>query len=205
MRRARRTASNVSATASDFGDTLKPVHSLVATAAAAILLGLSPHAGAESLWVLQAGAGLGVDRTHADYPDAPPAGFSFGPGMQLDAGYRVHRIASVGFHLGAQVIGAPQHLAVNSYEDQTYIGIEAGVSGSVIFDRVTLTPWLGLQSLHSKRYRAAGLLGAYDVRTFGHESIALFASVIVNDDWLGADNWPISDVGALVGVGYRYW
>ncbi len=149
--------------------------------------------------MLQAGVGVGVHRTHADYPDAPAAGFSFGPGMQIDAGYRVCRIAAVGLHLGAQVIGAPKHLAINSFEDRTYVGIEAGVSGSVVFDRVTLSPWLGLQSLHSKRYRAAGLIGAYDVRTFGHESIALFASVIVNS------GWPISDVGALVGVGYRYW
>jgi hypothetical protein len=167
--------------------------------AAILLLGLSSYAHAESPWVLQAGVGLGVHRTHADYPDAPAAGFSLGPGIQIDAGYRVHPIAAVGFHLGAQVIEAPKHLALNSFEDRTYVGIEAGLSGSVVFDRVTVTPWFGLQSLHSKRYRAGGLIGAYDVRTFGHESIALFASVIANR------GWPISDIGGLLGVGYRYW
>lgn len=164
-----------------------------------MLLGLAPHARAESPWVVQAGVGLGVHRTHADYPDAPAAGLSFGPGAQLDAGYRVHRIAAVGLHLGAQVIGAPKQLAGNRFEERTYVGIEAGVSGAVVFDRVTLSPWLGLQSLHGKRYRAAGLIGAYDVRTFGDESITLFASVI------GNSGWPIGDVGALVGVGYRHW
>ena len=177
---------------------------LVITAAGAVLLGLSGHAGAESPWVLQAGAGVGVHRTHADYPDAPPPSFSIGPGVQIDAGYRVHSIAAVGLHLGAQVIEAPRHLAINSFEDRTYVGIEAGVSGSVVLDRVTLSPWLGLQSLHGKRYRAVGLTAAYDVRIFDHERIALFASVIVNNDLLAGDNWPISDVGALVGVGYRY-
>lgn len=178
---------------------------LVVTAAGAVLLALSVPARADSPWVLQAGVGLGVHRTHADYPGAPPPGFSFGPAVQIDAGYRVHCIAAVGFHLGAQVVSAPQEQAVNSFEDQTYIGIEAGLSGSVVLDRVTLSPWLGLQSLHSKRYRAAGLIGTYDVRTFGHERIALLASVIVNNDWISGDNWPISDVGVLVGVGYRYW
>ena len=171
----------------------------------AILLCLSVQARAESPWVVQAGAGLGVHRTHADYPDAPPAGFSFGPAVQIDAGYRVHRIAALGLHLGAQVIGAPRHLALDSFEDRTFVGIEAGVSGSVALDRVTLTPWMGLQSLHGKRYRAVGLIGAYDLRTFGHERIALFASMIVNNDWLGLGNSPISDVGVLLGVGYRSW
>jgi hypothetical protein len=178
---------------------------LVVTAAGAALLALSAPARADAPWVLQASVGLGVHRTHDGDPDAPPAGFSFGPAVQIEAGYRVHCIAAVGLHLGAQVVSAPQQLAVNSYEDQTYIGIEAGVSGSVVLDRVTLSPWLGLQSLHARRYRAAGLIGAYDVRTFGHERIALLASVIVNNDWISADNGPISDVGVLVGVGYRYW
>jgi len=164
-----------------------------------MFLGFSSNARAESPWVAQAGVGLGVHRTHADYPDAPAPGFSFGPGMQIDAGYRVHRIAAIGFHLGAQVIGTPNQVALNSFEDRTYVGIEAGVSGSLIFDRVTLSPWFGFQSLHSKRYRAGGLSGTYNVRTFGHESVALFASVIANS------GWPISDIGALVGVGYRYW
>lgn len=178
---------------------------LVVTAAGAILLGLSADARGDSPWVLQADVGLGIHRTHADYPDAPAARFSFGPGVQIDAGYRVHRIVAVGLHLGAQVVEAPHHVALNSFEEETYIGIEAGVSSSVVFDHVSLTPWLGLQSLHNKRYRAAGLIGAYDVRTFGHESVALFASVIINNDWLDIDNLPISDVGALFGVGYRYW
>src|SRR5512135_1945391 len=99
---------------------------LVVTAAGAVLLALSAPARADSPWVLQAGVGLGVHRTHADYQDAPPAGISFGPAVQIDAGYRVHCIAAVGFHLGAQVVSAPHEQTVNSFEDQTYIGIEAG-------------------------------------------------------------------------------
>lgn len=169
------------------------------------MLALFGHARAESPWVLNAGAGVGVHRTHADYPDAPPPTFSIGPGVQIDAGYRVHRIAAVGLHLGTQVIKAPKHLAINGFEDQTYVGIEVGVGSSFVIDRVTLSPWFGLQSLHSKRYRAVGLTATYDVRNFGHERIALFASVIVNNELFGGDNWPISDVGALVGAGYRYW
>jgi hypothetical protein len=129
---------------------------LVVTATAAALLAISGIASADSPWVLQAGVGLGVHRTHADYPDAPPAGLSFGPAVQIDAGYRVHCIAAVGFHLGAQVVSAPQEQSATSFTDQTYIGVEAGVSGSIVLDRVSLSPWLGLQSLHNKRYRAAG-------------------------------------------------
>lgn len=178
---------------------------LVVTAAAAASLALSVPARADSPWVLQAGVGLGVHRTHADYPTAPPAGFSLGPAVQIDAGYRVHCIAAVGFHLGAQVVSAPQEQSITSFDNETYIGIEAGVSGSIALDRVTLSPWLGLQSLHGKRYRAAGLVGAYDVQRSGRESIAVLASVIVNNDWISDENWPISDVGVLVGVGYRYW
>lgn len=183
----------------------RTVRYLVVTPAGAIMLGLLGRAEAESPWVLQAGAGVGIHRTHADYSDAPPPSFSIGPGLQIDAGYRVHRIAAVGLHLGTQVIEAPRHLAINSFEDQTYVGIEAGLSGSVVIDRVTLSPWFGLQSLHNKRYRAAGLIGTYDVRIFDHERIAVFASVIVNNDLLPGDQWPISDVGTLVGAGYRYW
>lgn len=165
----------------------------------AVLLVLAADVRAESPWVLQAGAGVGVHRTRAEYPDAPEARFSFGPGMQLDAGYRVHRIAAIGIHLGAQVIEAPKHLAIDRYEHRTYVGIETGLSGSIAFERVTLTPWLGLQSLHSKRYQAGGLSAAFDVRTSGHESIALFASIVANR------GWPISDTGVLVGVAYRSW
>ena len=90
-------------------------------------------------------------------------------------------------------------VGIDDYEDRTYVGIEMGLSGSIVFERLTLTPWLGLQSLHGKRYTAGGLGGAFDVRSFGHEKIAVFGSVIANS------GWPISDVGALVGVGYRYW
>jgi hypothetical protein len=170
------------------------------------LLAFPSHARAESPFVVQVGAGIGAHKTHADYPDAPSAQFSFGPGMQIDAGYRVHRIAAIGLHLGAQIIGAPKHLHIGEFEERTYVGIETAISGTVVLDRSTLSPWFGLQSLHDKRYRAAGLIGTYDLRSLGrHESIALFASVIVNKAWLGGDNWPISDVGALVGVGYRYW
>lgn len=168
-------------------------------AAVTVLLVLAADADAESPWVLQAGAGIGVHRTRAEYPEAPRARLSFGPGMQLDAGYRVHRIAAVGLHLGTQVIEAPNQIAPDSFEQRTYVGIEAGVSGSLVFDRVTLTPWLGLQSLHSKRYRAGGLSAAFDVRRSGHESIAGFASIIANR------GWPIRDAGVLVGVAYRSW
>lgn len=117
----------------------------------------------------------------------------------MDAGYRVHQFGAIGVHFGAQAFRAPKHLAVNSFEDRTYVGLEAGLSGSLVVDRFTVTPWLGFQSLHGKRYTAGGLGGAFDVRVFGHESVTLFASLIANH------GWPIGDVGMLAGVGYRNW
>lgn len=181
------------------------MRSAVITTTGVILLGISVDARADSPWVLQAGVGVGVHRTGADYPDAPPPGFSPGAGMQIDAGYRVHRAAALGLHLGAQVFQAPRHLSINHFVDQTYVGIEGGVSGSVLLNRVTLTPWFGVQSLHNKRYRALGVIATYELRSVEHESVALLASVIVNNDWLAIDNWPISDVGVIFGVAYRYW
>jgi hypothetical protein len=164
-----------------------------------ILLALSSTAGAESPWVAQACAGLGLHRTRADYPDAPGATLSPGAGIQMDAGYRVHRLAAVGFHLGAQVVRTPKHLALYAFEERTYVGLEMGLSGSLLIDHFSVSPWLGFQSLHSKRYTAAGLSGGYDIRVLGHESITLFASLIANR------GWPIADVGVLAGVGYRSW
>jgi len=150
--------------------------------------------------VLQAGVGLGVHRTHADYPMHHRRVSRSARPCKSSRLSRCTALLPSGFTSWAQVVSAPQEQAVNSFEDQTYIGIEAGVSGSVVLDRVTLSPWLGLQSLHSKRYRAAGLIGAYDVRS----SATRDRGTRVRDRqqrWISSDNWPISDVGVLVASG----
>lgn len=166
---------------------------------------LSTPARADSPWVLQAGVGVGVHRTryHADYigPGVmrPAALTSVGPGVRLDAGYRVHPVAAVGVHLGGQHVRAAERLAIDQYEDEHYLELEAGLSAAVVLDRVSMSPWFGQQGFQSKRQYAGGMTVAYDVRVGGSDRVAAFASATYGT------GFEMRYYGLCLGVAYRYW
>ena len=163
-----------------------------------VVVMLAPSAHAESPWVLHSGIGLGVHRTTLDDFGMLHAVSSIGPGLRVDAGYRVHTSLAVGLHLGAQHIRALDQVSSDQFDEHSYVELEAGLSASVVVDRISVTPWFGLQGFHDQRQRAGGVTMGYDVRVVDRDRLGAFASLSYGSEFMRY-------YGLCLGVAYRYW
>jgi hypothetical protein len=170
-----------------------------------VALAVERPAHAEAPVIFLGGAGMALQRTqYHDYYLGPAAAqadgtTSFLPGARIDVAYRVHATAGVGVHIGAHGVRALRMIALDQFARETYLELEAGLSGFVSTNRWSVAPWLGWQGFQEKRQLAGGVTVMYDLRTFEREHIGVFASATYGS------GFTLVYAGLCVGVAYGYW
>ena len=174
------------------------------------------------------GVGVGQARM-TDYTEE--AQTKFGPGFQIDLGYRLRRTAAVGVHLAISQAAYKEYdnrAMFDTTSEYKLLPIQLGITGHfVVADRVSFAPWIGFQDqveresctttfaagggvthgcsdeadYQARHQLALGLTVAADVSVKRKHRFAVFLSL---SRATGGENEP-SYTGLWAGLGYRYW
>jgi hypothetical protein len=192
-----------------------------------VLVGSGVAHGETPLYV-SAGVGLGQGRME-DY--SGEAHTKFGPGFQIDLGYRLRRTAAVGVHLAISQAAYKEYDNRAMFDTTTeykLLPIQLGIAGHfVLADRVSFAPWIGFQDRVEREsctttfaaggggfhgcsdesdYQAThqpafGLTVAADVSVKQKHRFAVFLSL---SRAMGSED-DLPYTGVWAGLGYRYW
>lgn len=166
--------------------------------------------------------GAGVAWSHLETPFRDD-GFTAGPSLRFDLGYRIKPHLAIGAHFG---VARGQSLQYESFEsgeepcppylyEFDYTSVEFGVMAQLVFDRFWLAPWIGTSELlgetgdldsrgnTSLGYGVAAGYGFYALPSGHYVDVVASAARSLKDDSTDLGP-PVPFVAFSFGIAYRY-